>query len=415
MMNPVQKYIKESWSRTKMIDKNGSGFRGIDLPYPYSPPCIVGEGKFTFFFYWDTFWTNEGLLLSGEKENIELAKNNIQNMFWLIERHGFMPNHVGLENRSHPPMLCRMLRSYFENTGDEAFLKEGAKTLLREYHWWMSARLSPLGLNQFGFTGSEEVCEFWSQRPRVAKIVQPEKISKAERIRAGAHHIAEAECGADFTPRFDKRCLDHVQPEVNTLLWEYELLFAEMTEKYPEAWNYHIDWQTKANERKEKIQEYCWSEKRGLFMDYNFVDERHSSIAALTGFWPLSSGLPTEKQAKKMVESLDLFEREYGLAYSEDYAKREKIDTEYQWAYPNSWPPMMHLMVSGFRKYGFDKDAKRIAKKHLANTDTLFEKSGRLFEKINAVTGEPAGGEYEAAAMMGWTAGIYTQFMKWYG
>ncbi|MFW6255941.1 MAG: trehalase family glycosidase, partial [Candidatus Sumerlaeota bacterium] len=141
-MDSVRKYIEENWDRSVYRDKDGSGFRGIDLPYPYSSPCIKGEGKFYFFFYWDTYFTNLGLLASGRED---IAKANIQNMLWLIDRQGYMPNHVGIYNRSQPPYLCRMVREYLDATGDEAFLDACAEGLRREYQFWMNARYSRTG------------------------------------------------------------------------------------------------------------------------------------------------------------------------------------------------------------------------------------------------------------------------------
>ena len=70
------------------------------LPYPFSVPCIVNG--FQNMFYWDTYFTNVGLLLDG---NTGQAKNNIDNILAMIERFGYMPNATceGMLNRSQPP------------------------------------------------------------------------------------------------------------------------------------------------------------------------------------------------------------------------------------------------------------------------------------------------------------------------
>ncbi len=68
----VLDYIKSNWERTIYIDAPGKGFKGFDLPYSYTTPSIKGEGHFTFFFYWDTYFTNLGLLRNGYEEQ---AKN----------------------------------------------------------------------------------------------------------------------------------------------------------------------------------------------------------------------------------------------------------------------------------------------------------------------------------------------------
>jgi neutral trehalase len=71
----VLSYIQSNWKRSIYKDLPGKGFKGIDLPYPYTSPSIKGEGHFTFFFYWDTYFTNLGLLRNGHEEQ---AKNKLK-------------------------------------------------------------------------------------------------------------------------------------------------------------------------------------------------------------------------------------------------------------------------------------------------------------------------------------------------
>ena len=47
----------------------------IGLPYPYTVPCC--EGHFQELYYWDTYFTNSGLLQAGQ---VGQARNNIDNM-----------------------------------------------------------------------------------------------------------------------------------------------------------------------------------------------------------------------------------------------------------------------------------------------------------------------------------------------
>jgi alpha,alpha-trehalase len=63
--------------------------------------------------------------------------------------------------------------------------------------------------------------------------------------------------------------------------------------------------------------------------------------------------------------------------------------------------------VAGLRRYGFHTDATRIARKYLATSDALFARTGQLWEKTDALTGDVARGEYQAAPMLGWSAGVY--------
>lgn len=396
----VLQYIKRSLIKSVRKDEDGSGFMGLDLPYPYTSPSIKGEGNYDFFFYWDTYFTNLGLLKYGYQD---IAKSNIKNILWLIERQGYMPNHVGIYNRSQSPYLCRMLKDYFEYTGDEAFLKESSQALLQEYNWWMSARRSPLGLNCHGMHDTWKGQEEFAEESRVQKLCPSKGENLEEKRRTGAHFLAEAEASCDFTPRFEQRCLDYIQCDLNGLLYEYELFLGELSDMF--QWNYAIDRRAMAEERRALIQQYLWNEDRGLYLDYDFVNGRHSPIAALTGMQLLAHGIPDTGQAERLVSGLSLFEREHGIAYTEPCNSCES----YQWAFPNVWPPMVYMIVSGLNRYGFKDDAQRIAEKFVKTTVKLFDETGQLWEKTDAQSGKTAAGEYDAAAMLGWTAGVFVK------
>lgn len=399
---PVLDYIRTNWSRSIYRDANGSGFKGDDLPYPYTSPCIKGEGKFSFFFYWDTYFTNIGLLAHG---HVDTARDNIRNMLWLIKRQGYMPNHVALFNRSQSPYLCRMVTEYFAHIGgpdaDLEFFSECAEGLLREYQFWTLARLHRSGLSHYGHSGTWEDEEEFARFKRVAAISPSEGLPLEERRRIGAHYLANAEATCDFSPRFEGRCLDFIQPDLNGLLYEYELFF----EKYARflCWNTYRDWQTLADARLARINKLLWSEERGLYLDYDHVNDRHSPVAALTGVQLLAHGIPSSEQAARIVANLPLFEREHGVACTGECRDARN----YQWAYPNVWPPMVWMVVTGLDRYGYHADARRIAQKFVDTTDRLFARTGQLWEKTDAETGDVAGGEYDAAAMLGWSAGVY--------
>ena len=73
-MSAVSDFIASNFSDTIRYQPNDEG-NLIGLPYPYTTPC-ANEG-FTEMYYWDTYFTNAGLIASG---NIEQAKNNADNV-----------------------------------------------------------------------------------------------------------------------------------------------------------------------------------------------------------------------------------------------------------------------------------------------------------------------------------------------
>lgn len=59
----------------------------IGLPYRYTVPSM--NDSFQEMYYWDTFFTGEGLIADGYGD---LAQSNVENMLYMVERYGKMLN-----------------------------------------------------------------------------------------------------------------------------------------------------------------------------------------------------------------------------------------------------------------------------------------------------------------------------------
>lgn len=396
--DPVRSYISENWPRSFRRDSAGSGFAGIDLPHPYTTPSIKGEGHFSFFFYWDTRFTNLGLLRDG---HAAMAADNIRNIAWFIRRQGYMPNHTGIFNRSQPPLFARMLLDYREATGDDTLLAECAAELRQEYHFWTTARHTPTGLQRYGHHETAEGCARFFDRFAQRRLGHPADLPPGEKTRLGGHYLGEAESGWDFTPRFAGRCLDFNPVDLNALLHDHEILLGEIGPEL--GWDDAALWNDRAITRRNRVQDLLWDETDGWFHDYDFVEKRRSSVAHLGGLLPLLCGLATPEQAARAAEKLPLFERAHGIA-----ATVETPDCRrFQWAYPNVWPPLVCFAVEALRRHGLNTQADGVARQFLDTTARLFAETGRLWEKTDAETGVIAANEYAAAPMLGWTAGAF--------
>ncbi|MFA6816518.1 MAG: trehalase family glycosidase, partial [Lentisphaeria bacterium] len=322
---------------------------------------------------------------------------------------GYMPNHVGLYNRSQSPYLCRMVKDYIALTGEKDFLAECGEGLRQEYNFWMTARNSPIGLNRYGHHDTQKGCEKFYNECLVERLHLSPDVSAQEKSRVGGHFLANAEATCDFTSRFEGFCLNYCAVDLNALLYEYEQYLKEVSVEL--KWGDTALWASRAEQRLALMNHYFWDEKQGLFFDYDFVNDKFGPVSALTGFNTLATGVATPEQAARMVANLPLFERDYGIAYAPDHEGCRN----FQWDYPNVWPPMVYMTVEGLRRYGFIKEAKRIALKFVSTTIRLFEETGQLWEKTDAETGKVAGGEYDAAPMLGWSAGVFlamVEFLK---
>jgi len=127
------------------------------------------------------------------------------------------------------------------------------------------------------------------------------------------HATAENESGWDMTSRFNEQCLDYLPVDLNSNLFRYEkdLVRINRILRNGDDKRYYA---ARAGMRKSKINEFMWSRKKGFFSDYNYKQRKRSDFYSLAGYYPLWAGLATKKQARRMAESLGVFESDSGLA-----------------------------------------------------------------------------------------------------
>ena len=76
-------------------------------------PFIVPGGRFREVYYWDSYWTILGLLVSGMEETV---KGMLENFADLINKYGLIPNgnRVYYTKRSQPPLYIAMVEEYYK-------------------------------------------------------------------------------------------------------------------------------------------------------------------------------------------------------------------------------------------------------------------------------------------------------------
>lgn len=397
----VREFIRTSWDATVRSNPSDS-LTLIGLPHPYTVPC-AGD-TFQELYYWDTYFTNEGLLLDGRAD---LARHNTDNMLYLVERFGFMPNgsRTWYLNRSQPPFLAMMVDRIFEHTRDTAWLAGAFATLQREYDFWMTERMTPVGLNRYSSSADEALRrEFVATGgKRLGTDYERQGLTDGELLAVGAHFAAEAESGWDFTPRFERRCEDFCPVDLNANLYRYERLFARYAALLGDPVAAE-EWTERAARRRERIDRLCLAPD-GMYYDYDYVNGRRSTVVSGAVFSLLCAGVPDAPKARRLVRrALDELEFEYGVAACAD----RPYDHAYQWSYPNMWPPVVFQAICGLEACGYDRDARRIARKYVAAVADTFARTGNLWEKYNVREGNTnVSNEYHMPAMLGWSAGTF--------
>ena len=393
----IREYIQRNWDKTIRYNTQDNGTL-IGLPYPYTVPCC--EGHFQEMYYWDTYFTNAGLMHEGRLEQV---KNNIDNMCFLIEKYGYMPNgnRTFYLSRSQPPFLSQMIRELYDRQPDKNWLIGCYEALKTESEFWQTQRMTPSGLNRYygTFTVEDETacCPELCNRFHI-ESPEDEKIQRSY----GRSMYTFAESGWDCNSRMDMEVYKYNWVDLNSLLYGMEqnmAYFANILQNGQRDY-----WLHQAQIRATKMTELMWDDSIGAFCDYNYEAAETADIISAAMFYPLFVGLCTPEQAAKTVSLLSHLEMPYGIACCEG---REDL-YDLQWDYPNGWACLHYIVIHGLLRYGYREDALRIAKKYVALAEDVFQKTGQLWEKYNVVTGEVSTAkEYETPAMMGWSAGVF--------
>lgn len=401
----VLAYIAERWDDTTRAADEQQDSRSLWLPKPYTVPCA--DDRFQDLYYWDTYFANLGLLRAGR---VDQARNNVDNFLYEVEEYGFVPNSNATYhlNRSQPPYLSLMIRDIYEATGDLEWVRERLDGLEAEYRFWMDERSTDSGLNRYYHRATEEEELSFYDSVLKRRLGFEETDSDTKRM-VSEQYVAEAESGHDFTPRFDGRCADCNPVDLNSLLAVYENNFCFFAERT--GWSNAQRWEDAWTRRRRRMDELLWD--GSTYSDYDYVRHRRTGVLSVASIFPLWAGLATNEQAGASVASLKKLDGPHGIITCE----RRGDGPRFQWGYPNGWPPMQYATVQALLRYGYEDRARHIAGKYLDLVTDVFESTGQLWEKYDVVDGTPAGGEYEATKMMGWTAGVFAALfeVRWDG
>lgn len=361
----------------------------IGLPYPYLVPAFEMGHEFDFneLYYWDSYMMVQGIM---DETHKELVIGILEDLLFIYEKYKIIPNgsRTYLMGRSQAPFLSSfILEVYKSYKMDKQWLRRAINIAEEEYQRvWMG-----------------------TTKPNARQVY--EGLSRYYDINY-IHDLAEAESGWDMNPRFGRKCLNYLPVDLNSLLYKYERDFA-YAERVLGDEAAAVKWEQAAHKRKMTINELMWSELRGMYYDYNYVKEHRGNVSSLAAFYPMWAGVASEKQAARLVSSLKKFEERGGLAATDQQLGQMvpgAIPT--QWAHPNGWAPLHLITVRGLQKYGYHKEARRVALKWINTNLQWFNKNGVFLEKYNVVQPEkpPAKGFYPSQTGFGWTNSIFELF-----
>ena len=401
----IQQYIEENLPKTIRYMPQDEPPR-FGLPYPFIVPCA--KDAFQEMYYWDSYFTNAGLIAIGESQQ---AKYNVDNLLSLLDRFGFVLNgsHEGFLHNSQPPFLSLMMREVYEVFPNREWLGESYPKLQKEYDFWTTRRLCDCGLYRYDCEPLPDDQITGTAEALVSRLGhRPEGVTDRELAR-GLRSFGES--GWDCTPRFTYDVYNYAPADLNSLLYAMTdnlAFFASELGLTAEA----TAWQAKRDAHAARMRELLKNEN-GVFMDYYTKNRTHGAVHSAACFYPLYVGMATAEEAAAAVsEVLPRIETAHGVSCCEQC----EVPGVFQWGYPNGWAPTTRVVVEGLLRYGYREEALRIAAKFVETIECRFAQTGHLWEKYNVVEQDGAAtDEYEMPAMLGWTFSAYVCFCKLLG
>jgi alpha,alpha-trehalase len=429
------------------------------LPKPY----VVPGGRFNEMYGWDSYFIVLGLVADHQNE---LAKNMVDNQLFEVENYGAVlnANRSYYLTRSQPPFLTSMIRAVYESpasfsdrTAAHAWLEHAYTLAVKDYSTWirpehMAGTTSLARYFDYGMGPVPEMADDSTYYPDVIRWLEAHPGADAKSFLVkGSEHPDDREAAAlrttscdvkksvvcehawaagyrlskdfyagdramresGFDPSFRFQAFSgathHYAPVcLNSLLYRYESDLAHMAlllGKPHEA----TRWRHRAKVRAAAMQRYLWREREGVFADYDFVHHKSSDYAYITSLYPLWAGVATREQADRIVEKLNLFERDGGLSMSH-------TQSGLQWDDPFGWAPTNWIATAGLASSGHREEALRIAKNFCATVDSGFAKDGTIREKYNVVSGnsnvQVSAGYKTNVIGFGWTNAAYLKMKE---
>lgn len=372
---------------------------------PVNRTFVVAGGRFREPYYWDTFWIVEGLLRTGGAFT-DISKNAIENFLDLVEQIGFVPNgaRVYYLNRSQPPLLAQMVRTYVEHTKDTSILARAIPLLIKEHDFWQNNRTVKVtaadgktyNLNRYDVLNNQPRPESYREDYVTANnksyyahsgIIYPEDkaLNDSEKEVLYRNLASGAESGWDYGSRWIARPNDAARDvyfplrslntreivpiDLNSILYQNEITiahFLNQTNNSTEA----AKWAALAKQRSNAMYALMWNSTLWSYFDYNLTTSSQHIYVPADDDTTLTeaAGAPAGYQVLFSVAQLYPFwtgaapeQLKYNplavkLAYSRVASMLDRkaggipatnFRTGQQWDQPNVWPPLMYILMQG--------------------------------------------------------------------
>jgi alpha,alpha-trehalase len=393
----------------------------IPLPNSY----IIPGGRFREIYYWDSYFTMQGLLTCGM---INIVQNMLDNFVYQIKNFGHIPNgnRVYYLSRSQPPFFAVMVDSVSKYKKDKNWQLKYLDPIETEYNYWMKGENKRLKIGEasakvFRVEDNKVLNRYFDTEyvPReesfTEDVMVAGKLGKKDRSVLYNNIRAAAESGWDFSSRWFEdeislsKCIasEIIPVDLNCLLYLYERKLSEMysmknmklqSEKYL----------IKSIQRRDLINRIFWDKDRYFYFDYNLKNKKTTRTFSLAACYPLFFEIADSERAASVANTIEKkFLKPGGVITTLNH-------TGQQWDAPNGWAPLQHITINGLRNYGFNNLANEIKSRWLRLNTNVFDRTKKMFEKYNVedISLSAGGGEYPLQDGFGWTNGVAIALLK---
>jgi len=304
---------------------------------------------------WDCFF---GALLTSLEENTQTAAE-IKAILSAQTENGLVPNMTAAAGitpgRSQPPVGSYITWKVYQRTQDRALLEWAYPRLKKWHEWWLRDR----GDGQSWRDGNHDGLLEWGS----------DRGSAPGPGGRGYLMASRWETGIDDNPMYDEvkynpktYTMDLDDVGLNSLyVLDGECLakLATILGKEDDAKAFSED----AERQKKLMREKLWNEQDGIF-ENRFWSGEFSKHLSPTNFYPLLAGVPTQAQAKRMIDEHLLNPKEFwGTYILPSISRNDPAFPDQFYVRGTIWGPLNYLVYQGINRYGFDDVALQFAQK----------------------------------------------------
>ena len=326
-------------------------------------------------FDWDTYFASYMYSL----DNKDLAYANAIAVTKNITSAGFVPNcsaGVGKsEDHSQPPVGSYVVWKIYEKYKEKWFLDEVFNELLSWNRWWESKR------DVDGY-----LC--WGSDLEYAEKM-PYSLSKQIHTKQAAMW----ESGLDNSPMYDEAVFDTVNNKMLLadvgLMSMYVLDCQHLSKIAKELGKNDIKIELdKRTEKYSKKLASLYDEKSGIFLNKNLKTGKLSHRLSPTLFYPLLTGVASQKQAELMMKEHFYNPYEFwGEWIMPSIARNDSAFKDNDYWRGRIWAPMNFLVYCGMRNYNLPDARKDMVEKSAKLILKSWNGEHHVYENNNSVTG----------------------------